>query len=190
MSKLAIVRTNKTDIVRQAIAIFQELQKRRSQLQAEIDEIDRALGQVRNVSPVAAIKPAAQVGSNGTRVVRRGRPPTGSNGMPLREAVIRALAAGPKTKDELIAGVQQIGYKFATADPMNSLQTFLYGTGKKLVKRVEDKRFALVAGGAAAAKRPAPAKAKRNISPAARKRMADAARKMWADRKKAAQKSK
>jgi len=183
------------NLIGQAIAIFQELQDRRSQLQAEIEEIDRALGAVRNGDSIAATIPAARPVSKSAPVKTAGRRGRGNNAMPLREAVAQVLASGPKTKEELLSGVRELGYRFATSDPANSLQAFLYGTGgKKLIQKAEGKRFALIAGGKSApasrttAKAAAPAKAKRNISPAARKRMADAARKMWADRKKAAKK--
>jgi len=160
-------------IVQEAIALFQRLQQRRQELQGEIDAIDRALGQFRGVAPTAAVKSA-------TIPRRKGR---GQNSMPLREAVTQVLSGGAKTRQELLRGVQQLGYRFSATDPMNSLQAFLYGTGKKLFTR-EDGKFALVGGasGATSAKNGAnkPAKVKRTMSPAARKKIAAAQRARWA----------
>ena len=175
-----LMKNKQTDIVSQVVALFRQLQQERQQHQARIDKIDHALGELSGAAPVVSAKPAAQPAAAAV-VTRRGR---GGNAMPLRVALAQVLAHGPKTKEELMSGVRGIGYRFAGSNPMNSMQAFLYGPGKKLFKRVEGKKFVLAggaAGSAAAVKGAAPAtKAKRNISPAARKRMAEGARKRWA----------
>src|SRR5204862_3009870 len=112
-----------------------QLQERRAQLKSEIDEIDRTLIQFQGSRP----SPAA--GTPG----RRGRRGIGQDGMSLREALLKVLAQGPRTKNELLEDVQKIGYRFTATDPMNSLQAFLYGTGKSLFNRVEG-RFSLIGG--------------------------------------------
>ena len=185
------MKTQQTDITSQVVALFRQLQQERQQHQARIEEIDRALAQVSGTAAVAPAKPAAQPAAAqpaAAGVARRGR---GGNAMPLRVALAQVLAQGPKTKEELMAGVKKIGYRFVGTNPMNSLQAFLYGPGKKLFKRAEGKTFALPGGAAApapaAVKAAVPVKtAKRNISPASRRKMAEAARKMWADRRNAA----
>ena len=172
-----------TDIVSQVVDLFRQLQQERQQHQARIDAIDRALGEIGGTAPVATAKPAAKPATAAV-ATRRGR---GGNAMPLRVALARVLAQGPKSKDELMSGVRAIGYRFAGTNPMNSMQAFLYGPGKKLFKRVEGKKFVLAGGAAGSAKAAAPAKqAKRNISPEARQRMIEGARKRWAGRKGAA----
>jgi hypothetical protein len=105
--------------------------------------------------------------------------------MPLREALIIVLSQGSKTKHELLEGVRKIGYRFAASDPMNSLQAFLYGSGKKLFQRVDGK-FALAGGASSSSNGPAkPAKAKRTMSLQARKRISEAVKARWAKQKAA-----
>ena len=166
------------DIVGEAMALFQRLQQERGQHQNRIDEIDRALGHLRGAAPAAAAKTAARPAKVKSVVVgRRGR---GGNPMPLRAALVQVLAHGPRTKQELMAGVRKIGYRFKATDPMNSMQAFLYGAGKKLFKRVDGK-FSLAAG--VSSSTPAagkPAKVRRVISPEARKRISDAVKARWA----------
>lgn len=170
---------NNLDIVGQAIALFQQLQKRRGELQAEIDRIDQALGQF----------------SSGSSSPQGKQPPRGlpANPLNLRQALTQVLQSGPKTKQEILNGVKQLGYVFSSQNPMNSLNAFLY-VNKKMVQKVDGNRVALVGGAAALSstakpKTAAPArKAKRQISAEGRKRIAEAARKMWAERKKAAAK--
>jgi len=160
------------NILTEAISIFQQLQQRRDELTREIDEIDQALSQFRGASSAGAFRKAPK------GVIRRG---VGQNGMPLREALFKVLANGARSKDQLLEDVQRIGYRFAATDPMNSLQAFLYGPGKKLFKRAEGK-FSLANGVSASSG----VKVKRTMSPEARKRIAAAQKKIWAERKKAA----
>jgi len=68
-------------------------------------------------------------------------------------------------------------------EPADSLQTFLYGSGKKPIKR-DDGRFAVTTAPLQTKQPVRPTKAKRKISPEGRKWLAEAARKRWADTKK------
>jgi len=162
----AISMQKQSDVIRQAISLFQQLQQERRQHQARVEAIDQVLAQIRADAPAVAT------------VGRRGR---GTNAMRLQDAVAQSLAQGPQTKDELLAGVQQVGYRFATRNPMNSLQTFLYTTGKQLFPRVDGK-FS-VAGASTVPKAAKPAKVKRTMSPAARTRISEAAKARWARQK-------
>ena len=82
---------------------------------------------------------------------------------------------------ELLAAVQKVGYHFSSNDPLNSLQTFLYGSGKKLLKNVDGKFASMGTAIAAGPKSEAlkPMK-KRQISAAGRKAIAEAAKRRWA----------
>ena len=162
------------NFVQEALASFQRLQQRRGELQAEIDEIDQALGQFGSARAPAHRMPVA--------TARRSM--NGRKAMPLREAIVQVLSAGPQTRQEILDGVQRVGYRFAATDPMNSLQAFLYGPGKKLFIR-HDGKFGLAGGASSAAgavKNGAdkPAKAKRTMSAAARKKIAAAQKARWA----------
>ena len=109
----------------------------------------------------------------------------------LRQALFQVLANGPKTRKELLAGVQAVGYRFAAKKPMDSLKSFLSGAGKKLFKKVDGKKYALLAGvvpaSAPVAKTQAaqPVPKKRTMSAAGRKAIAEAAKKMWVARRAA-----
>jgi hypothetical protein len=108
-------------------------------------------------------------------------------GESLREHVIAVLQSGPKTKEEILAAVQNRGYRFSTNNPLNSLGVILYGKKPKF-QRAQG-RFSLgrgVGGGAPSSVAPAGGGgSKRRMSAAARKAIAEAARKRWAAAKAA-----
>lgn len=98
---------------------------RRSQLQEELEKIDEILsqtsssnGHVRSYSPPP----------------RPRRTRTG-NKLTLREAISQVVRGRALTKQEIIAGVTRIGYKFSTNDPAGSLNALLYSkTGRAAFK--------------------------------------------------------
>jgi hypothetical protein len=57
----------------------------------------------------------------------RGRRPNAGNTMSLREAVVKALSAGPISRKDLVRAVEGVGYKFTTNKPLNSIGSVLYG---------------------------------------------------------------
>jgi len=161
------------NFVQAAIASFQRLQQRRKELQAEIEEIDGALEQMGGMKPVPA---ARRVQGTATTRKRAG------NSMSIREAALKALSNGAKSRQDLLAAVQKLGYQFSAVDPMNSLQAFLYGPGKKLFTR-RDGMFALAAGTSSVPANGRSEKAgrrKRTMSAAARKKIAAAQKARWA----------
>jgi hypothetical protein len=166
------------DLLQKYHALRSALTKERDAIQKRLKELNAVFGG--ESTATVAPPPVRKLGRP------PGRPARVKNQMSLREAVLKVLSATPISRDELLAAVQKAGYRFASTNPLNSLQTFLYGSGKKLVKNVNGK-FAATTASAATTKPPAPAKpakAKRRISPEGRKRMAEAARKRWADKKK------
>lgn len=169
------------DLLQEYHALRAALSKERVAIENRLKEINRALGGSDGTSAAAAPS-LRKAGRPAGRVARA------ENQMPLREAVLKVLTATPVSRQELLAAVQKLGYRFASKNPLNSLQTFLYGSGKKLIKRVGGKFAAASAPSSATSaetkKMAKPVKAKRKISPEARKRMAEAARKRWADKKK------
>ena len=99
------------------------LEKRDSLLQTrakileKIREIDQLLGSGGNL-------PVLEIGQ------RRRRP---KNEINLRDAIGKALADGPKDRNQILEAVQAMGYKFSTNNPLNSLSAALY-TNKQFAK--------------------------------------------------------
>ncbi|MBT5926188.1 MAG: hypothetical protein HOH33_06185 [Verrucomicrobia bacterium] len=99
------------------------LEKRDSLLQSrakileKIREIDHLLGSGGNL-------PVLEIGQ------RRRRP---KNEMNLKDAIGKALADGPKNRNQILEAVQAMGYKFSTNNPLNSLSAALY-TNKQFNK--------------------------------------------------------
>ena len=173
----------RTTSLEQFVRLHRELTQERQALQARLHDINEALGEMPlpSLSPIqGAARPSARGGA------RRGRRAAGG-GISLREHVIAVLQGGPKTKEEVLAAVQQRGYRFSTNNPLNSLGVILYGRNPRFQRA--NGRFSIGRGGSparpigAAAGRP-----KRRMSAAARKAIADAARKRWAAAKAAGRK--
>lgn len=130
-----------SNIIQQFRALRSALLSEREAIQKRLIELSAVLGA--GVAPATVVAPATA-----SVPKRRGRPPgqknrVVTNTMSLQQAVLKVLTSTPVTKQALLDAVQKIGYRFASSNPMNSLQTFLYGTGKKLVKKVDGK-FAAV----------------------------------------------
>lgn len=115
--------------VKQFVALRNSLVEEKSQLEARLREINQALGLPAAVVAAAAPAAAAVPGK------RRGRPPGSGKGkraprvvnpMSLLDAVAKVVAAKPLTKPEILKALAGVGYKFATKDPMNSLNANLY----------------------------------------------------------------
>ncbi len=122
-------------------ALRSALISEREAIQKRLNELSAVLGA--DEAPAAVVAPASAPVPK-----RRGRPPGQKNRvvpntMSLREAVLKVLTTTPMTKQELLDAVQKVGYRFASAKPKFSLETFLYGTGRKLVKKVDGKFAAL-----------------------------------------------
>jgi hypothetical protein len=106
----------------------------------------------------------------------------------LREAVLQLTSQRAMTKEEILQGVKQLGYKFSTSNPLNSLGVILYGKNPRF--KNEQGRFS-PAGGAAPARKAGGtaamgamgARKKRQLSPEARERIAAAQRARWAKTK-------
>lgn len=106
------------------------LDQRRTLL-AEVNRIDRMLRQegldVHNLSPEG----------DPTAMTRSGRP---RNELTKVDALLQVLksATKPLSQRELVVGIQNLGYVFASKNPANTLNPLLYGD-KKLsdVKRLQ-----------------------------------------------------
>ena len=116
------------DKLQQYLSSLKALHAEKARLEARLEQINAAL----------ADTPGAATGRRGRRVGRRGR--TRRNGLSLREAVVQVTRSRALSKPEILQAVQKVGYKFATKDPMNSLNAMLYAPANRF--RNQNGRFA------------------------------------------------
>jgi hypothetical protein len=162
---------NKSDPLKQFVNLYQRFRTEKMQLEARLAEINRALGE-----------PGAAPASTTSRQIRRAARASKSrrrlqNPISLPKAVVQLTSRRPMTKQEILAEIGKMGYQFAAKNPINSLNTVLYG--KKPKFRHEGGRFRpLETSGNNASKGSAPVK--RKMSAAARAKISAAAKARWA----------
>jgi signal recognition particle subunit SEC65 len=110
------------DVIKNFKSAHAAILKERERLTQRLHEIEQALRQIR----------ALPSGS-------RNLPPRAANAMNIREAVEKATAKKPLSIREIVEAVQEVGYKFSSSNPVNSVGAFLYGAGKQHFKRVNGK---------------------------------------------------
>lgn len=110
----------KRDPLQQYVALRTVLQKEKYRLEDRIHQISGLLGQdgTTSSSRLPALTPK--------RIHERAR-----NKLSLRQAILKATASKPLTKPEILAAIQNLGYTFTTAKPMNSINFILYGKNPK-----------------------------------------------------------
>jgi hypothetical protein len=101
--------------VNKYVALREALAKEKTALEARLAAINAALD---GKAPAASGKP-------GPKPAPRSRK-RAKNEMSMKEAVVKALAAKPLSRTELLQAVLKLGYKFSAKDPLNSLSTLLY----------------------------------------------------------------
>lgn len=166
------------DNLRQYVSLRDAILQEKTQIEQRLREINQALGQMVGFGGDGRVGPRT-----GTR---------NRNAISLRDAVIEVVKPGSLTKDEILKGVEDLGYKFATSDPMNSLGVILYGKNPKFSN--EGGRFGLPSGYVPAEPRqrgrPALASkaasasgssSRRQMSPEAKAKIAAAAKARWAN---------
>ncbi|HMJ88866.1 MAG TPA: hypothetical protein VK530_03570 [Candidatus Acidoferrum sp.] len=177
------------NIIQEVLSLFQQLERERQQHQQRINEIDRALAQVRGGASIASSVPAStKVSGHPVAVRSKGgrKPGKGGNTMSLRQRMAEVSRQQPLSVREIVNAVRKAGHQFESSDPIKSVGSYLYGPeGKKHFKRVDGKFSPLATDAAPSAKAGTskPAKAKRTMSPEARKRIAEAVRARWARQK-------
>ena len=161
----------KNDSVQQFRKLHLQLVTERDEIQSRLREINDALGQLQTSdSP-----PSRPVGSSQPSV-RRSRRPSGRS---LRDIITELVQDEAKTKEEILQGVKETGYKFTTKNPMNSIGVVLYGKNPKFSR--DDGKFSLDVEGTATAKEQDGRK-KRRLSPEGKARIAEAQKQRWAAR--------
>jgi hypothetical protein len=115
------------DAVQQFTTLRSALLREREAIQQRLRLIDAALAGSREL-------PAAKLKTPGRR--RGARP---ENAMNIRDAIARVTAKKALSIREIVEAVQKIGYRFQSANPVNSVGAYLYGSGKKDFKRTDGK---------------------------------------------------
>ena len=112
----------KYDDINQYVSLRNALTAEKSQIELRLSQINQALGHAEAAPETPAPsypEPAPAVG--------RGRKGRGSNTITLKDAVIQVTSATPLGRQEMIDAVQNIGYRFDSKNPLNSLGNVLYG---------------------------------------------------------------
>ena len=86
----------------------------RKSLEEQIKQIDEALG--------------VPVGTGSRGVLGRRRNKRARNEMSLKQAISEVVAKKPMGRREILTAVQELGYKFSTSHPLNSLSAALYSS--------------------------------------------------------------
>jgi hypothetical protein len=171
------------DTLQQYARLRQELLNERASLEARLGEINKVLGNETQPASTAT----AEARPSPTR--RRGRKPSGRNTMSMREAVLRALSKGPLARKDLVKAVEDVGYAFNTANPLNSIGSILYGKNTPVKSR--EGKFYLPEGARAGNEADSTAangrrgRKKRRMSREARAKIAAAQKARWAKRRNA-----
>jgi hypothetical protein len=121
------MKTAGKDRLQQYLSSLDALRAEKAEIEARLEQIDSALA-----GAPGPTRP--RPGGRPRRAGRRRR-----NGLSLREAVLQVTRARPLSKQEILNAVEKIGYKFATKDPMNSLNAMLYAPANKF--RNQNGRF-------------------------------------------------
>ena len=108
----------KTDSLQQYLVLQQSLRREKTALELRLTRINAVLAN-RGTS-VADSRAAGKA-----RRVRRPLPRI-KNPMSLRAAVNKVTRGRPLTKKEILKAIGKLGYRFATKNPMNTLNATLY----------------------------------------------------------------
>lgn len=117
--------------IKQFVAMRQSLLAEKKVLQDRLAEIEAALG-VNEVSVPAVAAPAIRAVAPSRRTGKRIR-----NVLSLKAAVVKVTKDKAMTKDEILAAIAKLGYRFNTDNPVSSLNSVLYA--KKQFKNVGGK---------------------------------------------------
>jgi hypothetical protein len=115
------MKTAGNDKLERYLASLEALRAEKAELEARLAKIDAAL------AATPALNRGRRAGPSGPARRAQGR----RNGLSLREAVTQVTRHRPLRKPEILQAVRKIGYKFATSDPMNSLNAMLYAPANR-----------------------------------------------------------
>ena len=130
------------DNIKQFAKLYASLIQEKKDLEARLEEINKALsGEVKSSRhgrpKKAKKKTTGKRGRPKKTVAKKKGGKRAKNKTSLREAITAALGKKHLTKEEILKAVLASGYKFSAKNPMNSLQVQLYTKFKK----DKDKKF-------------------------------------------------
>jgi len=161
----------KPDALKQFVALHQLLQKEKLQLEARLAEINRTLSEAGMATQNGPqLRPSSAPRAKAPRRIK--------NPISLPKAVLQLTSKRPMTKPEILSEVKKLGYRFTAKDPVNSLNTVLYG--KKPKFKHEGGKFSAMGVQSKALQSDGSAVPKRKMSRAARAKISAAAKERWA----------
>ena len=190
------------DAIKQYLEVRQKLIDTKAELIAKLEAIDQLLsntGSLDKVSDKATGakpkgKPGRKPGRKPNKVAgspsaskssTRSRSPRQANKLSVREVVSRALSQGSLDRKAIMESIKELGYRFTTSNPLNSLNASLYQLAKRGIISKSGKLYSLASSGSEAAK-PTKPKAVKAAKPKAAKAKAVKAAKPKAAKAKAA----
>jgi hypothetical protein len=124
----------KQDITTQIVQLHASLVKEKTSLEHRLAVINKALGSIGGSVSNGTSKSKAAVAIVTLKPKKRGKRGGArrrlDNPMPLKKAIIQVTKAKPLTKEEILAAVQKLGYRFTGPVPMNSINVHLYTKGQ------------------------------------------------------------
>jgi hypothetical protein len=113
----------RTDILQRYLASHEAIRREKTVLESRLARIKQALAG-RAMMPTSSSRMLLAVPRRARRAGKRA-----ANSMSLVEAMRKVTSAKPLTKPEILAAIKKLGYKFASANPMNSINVKLYTRG-------------------------------------------------------------
>ena len=194
------------DAINQYLEVRNKLLDTREELLEKLREIDRLLGSSGDIEAVQAVSSKKSAKKPGRKPGRKASTKTGrktsskvskkasssaakgarkQNALSLKEVISKALIGGALDRKAILEAVKNLGYKFSTNNPLNSLTVSLY-THKGIHKN--GKLYSLKSGADKAAPKKAAAKKAASKKAASKKAAAKKAAPKKAAPKKAAPK--
>ena len=135
------------DAINQYLEVRNKLLDTREELLEKLREIDRLLGSSGDIEAVQAVSSKKSAKKPGRKPGRKASTKTGrktsskaskkasssaakgarkQNAMSLKEVISKALTVGALDRKAILEAVKNLGYKFSTNNPLNSLTVSLY----------------------------------------------------------------
>lgn len=122
--------------IKKFIKLRQQLESERTQIAVRLKEVEEALGSFQSS------RTPTQTTTGKKRGPKPGSKRKVSNELSLKDAIIKVLGKQMMTKEEILAGVQKLGYRFRTSKPIGTITVVLYGKNPKFSRR--DGKFGLL----------------------------------------------
>lgn len=115
--------------IKQFLKLHLQLSQERAKIQKRLKEVEDALGAFDSIAaPIKSVEGK-----------RRGPKPGSkrkvSNEISLKDAVVKVLGKQHLTKEEILAGVLKLGYRFRTKKPLGTITVVLYGKNPKFTRK-------------------------------------------------------